>query len=77
MTRTPASVEVDAPITALLSEVEALRLMPRTAARQQTLDTLRSRVTQLRQEVYSSLPPWQRVLVSRHPQRPRTRDHLS
>ena len=77
MTRPSASVDADAPITALLSEVEALRLMPRTAARQQTLDTLRSRVTQLRQEVYSSLTPWQRVLVSRHPQRPRTRDHLS
>ena len=77
MTRTPASVEVDAPITALLNEVEALSLMPRTTTRQQTLETLRLRVTQLRQEVYSSLTPWQRVLVARHPQRPRTRNHLS
>lgn len=77
MAQVPASVEVDAPIAALLSEVESLRLLPRTPARQQTLDGLRSRVTQLRQEVYSSLTPWQRVLVARHPQRPRTRDHLS
>lgn len=75
--RVPASVEVDAPITALLNEIEALRLLPRTAARQQALDTARSRVTPLRQEVYSRLTPWQRVLVARHPKRPRTRDYLS
>lgn len=77
MALVPAPVDVDAPIAALVSEVEALRLLPRTPARQQALDALQSRVTRLRQELYSSLTPWQRVLVARHPERPTTRDHLS
>ena len=77
MTRSSVPVEFDAPINALLGEADALRLMARTDATQQALDTLRARIVQLRQEIYSNLTPWQRVLVARHPERPRTRDHLS
>ncbi len=76
MATSAASYEFDEPINALLSRVEALCLMPRTPARQHELDGLRARVRQLRQEIYSNLTPWQRVLVARHPRRPRTRDHL-
>ena len=77
MTRSEAPVKFDAPINVLLGEAEVLRLMPRSEATQHELDNLRARIVQLRQEIYSNLTPWQRVLVARHPRRPRTRDHLS
>ena len=77
MPRAAAFLEFDEPIDVLLSEIETLSLMPSTAERQRTLDGLRSQVTELRQEIYSRLTPWQRVLVARHPRRPRTRDHVS
>jgi acetyl-CoA carboxylase carboxyl transferase subunit alpha len=65
------------PIAVLLREVEALSLMPRTPARQQEIDVLRTRVAQTRQEIYSNLTPWQRVLVARHPTRPHTLDYIT
>ncbi|MDA1092697.1 MAG: acetyl-CoA carboxylase carboxyl transferase subunit alpha [Acidobacteria bacterium] len=77
MATSAESLDIDEPIEMLLSQAEELRLMPRTDATQQELERLGARVARLRQEIYSTLTPWQRVLVARHPQRPRTRDHLS
>jgi acetyl-CoA carboxylase carboxyl transferase subunit alpha len=71
-----ATLEFEEPISVLLTEVEALTLMPRTPARQQEIDALRDRVAQLRQEIFSHLTPWQRVLVARHPKRPYTLDYI-
>ena len=51
--------------------------MPRTPARHQEIDALRARVTQVRQEIFGSLTPWQRVLVARHPTRPYTLDYVA
>ena len=72
-----ASLEFEEPVNILLKEIEALSLMPRTPARQQEIDALRARVVQVRQEIYSSLTPWQRVLVARHPKRPYTLDYIA
>ena len=72
-----ATLEFEEPINALLTEIEALSLMPRTPARQQEIEALRDRVAQLRQEIYSNLTPWQRVLVARHPKRPYTLDYVA
>ena len=72
-----ASLEFEEPVNILLKEIEALSLMPRTPARQQEIDALRDRVVQVRQEIYSSLTPWQRVLVARHPKRPYTLDYIA
>ena len=71
------SLEFEKPINVLLEEIEALILMPRTPVRQQEIDALRERVAQLRQEIYASLTPWQRVLVARHPKRPHTLDYVA
>jgi acetyl-CoA carboxylase carboxyl transferase subunit alpha len=43
----------------------------------QELRRLEQRVEALRQEVYSNLTPWQRVQLSRHPQRPYALDYVS
>ena len=72
-----ATLEFEGPIIVLLKEIEALSLMPRTPARHQEIDALRARVTQVRQEIFGSLTPWQRVLVARHPKRPHTLDYVA
>lgn len=40
------------------------------------IERLKIRVETLRQEVYSNLTPWQRVQLSRHPQRPYALDYV-
>lgn len=77
MSVSTATLEFEEPIIVLLTEIEALTLMPRTPARQQEIDGLRDRVAQLRQEIFSHLTPWQRVLVARHPKRPYTLDYIA
>ncbi len=72
-----AGLEFEEPINVLLKEVEALSLMPRTSARHHEIEALCSRVTQLRQEIFGHLTPWQRVLVARHPKRPYTLDYIA
>lgn len=42
----------------------------------QEIDLLTKRLTQLIEETYSKLTPWQRVQLSRHPNRPYTRDYV-
>jgi acetyl-CoA carboxylase carboxyl transferase subunit alpha len=72
----PDLLEFEEPIGVLLKEIEALSLMPRTADREKSIDTLRRRADEIRAELYANLTPWQRVLVARHPNRPGTLDYV-
>src|SRR5262245_34834352 len=72
----PDLLEFEEPIGVLLKEIEALSLMPRTADRERSIETLRKRAEELRAELYANLTPWQRVLVARHPNRPNTLDYV-
>src|SRR5215213_4068979 len=72
----PELLEFEEPIGVLLKEIEALSLMPQTADRQRSIDTLRRRADELRIELYAGLTPWQRVLVARHSARPNTLDYI-
>ena len=72
----PDALDFEEPITLLLKEIEALRLLPRTEARQQSIETLGRRVNAIRKEIYANLTPWQQVLVARHPARPHTLDYV-
>ena len=69
-------LELEEPIGVLLREIEALRMLPRTEQRQEEIDRLGSRVTELRREIFDSLTPWQHVLVARHADRPHTLDYV-
>lgn len=40
------------------------------------IQSLRTRLEDLRKEIYSRLTPWQRVQIARHPRRPYTLDYL-
>ena len=68
-------LEFEEPIGVLLKEAEALSILPRTAERQQSIDGLHRRIESIRAEIYSSLTPWQRVMVARHPNRPTVLDY--
>lgn len=41
------------------------------------VERLKSQISEARIQIFSSLTPWQRVQVARHPQRPYTRDYLA
>ncbi|PYR58742.1 MAG: acetyl-CoA carboxylase carboxyl transferase subunit alpha [Acidobacteria bacterium] len=69
-------LEFEEPIGVLLKEIEALSMLPRTAERERSIDSLRRRADDIRGEIYANLTPWQRVLVARHPSRPNTLDYV-
>src|SRR6185295_11437279 len=73
----PDTLEFEEPIALLLKEVEALSMLPVTAERQRSLDSLNMRIDSLRGEIYKNLRPWQRVQVARHPNRPTVLDYAS
>jgi acetyl-CoA carboxylase carboxyl transferase subunit alpha len=64
------TLEFEEPIAALLKEIDALALLPRTDARERELESLKRRIETIRADLYRTLTPWQRVLVARHPNRP-------
>jgi acetyl-CoA carboxylase carboxyl transferase subunit alpha len=72
----PELLEFEEPIGVLLKEIEALSMLPQTAERQRSIESLRHRADQIRAELYATLTPWQRVLVARHPYRPNTLDYI-
>jgi len=69
-------LEFEEPIGILLKEIEALSMLPSTPDRQRDIGRLQDRITSIRQDLYASLTPWQRVLVARHPARPTTLDYV-
>ncbi len=72
----PDILEFEKPIGVLLKEAEALSMLPRTAERQQSIDSLHRRIESVRAEIYSRLTPWQHVLVARHQNRPTVLDYV-
>jgi acetyl-CoA carboxylase carboxyl transferase subunit alpha len=70
------TMDFEEPVALLMKEIEALRLMPQTAERRAAIARLQSRADELRAEIFSSLTPWQRVQVARHPNRPCMLDYV-
>ncbi|MGD9782354.1 MAG: acetyl-CoA carboxylase carboxyltransferase subunit alpha [Kiritimatiellia bacterium] len=67
------------PLLDLQNKIEGLR----RAAREQGIDApldvarLESELAETRRAIYAALTPWQKVMVSRHPRRPYTRDYIA
>ena len=76
MPKPTGRLDFEKPIDALQVEIDALTMLPRTPARHQELQRLRARVTAMRQEIFASLTPGQRVQISGHPDRPRMRYYI-
>lgn len=64
------TLEFEEPIAVVLKEIEALTQLPRTDARDREIESIHRRLESVRRDLYTSLTPWQRVLVARHPNRP-------
>jgi acetyl-CoA carboxylase carboxyl transferase subunit alpha len=43
----------------------------------QTINDIKKKINETKKEVYANLTPWQRVQVSRHPERPYTLDYIT
>ena len=72
----PETLDFEEPIAVLLKEIEALKKLPRTDARERQIEALERRIETTRAQLYASLTPWQRVMVARHPERPSLDDFL-
>jgi len=72
----PETLDFEEPIAAVLKDLEALELLPRTDAREREIQTLKERLRTVRANLYASLTPWQRVMVARHPNRPGLEDFI-
>jgi acetyl-CoA carboxylase carboxyl transferase subunit alpha len=72
----PETLEFEEPIAVLLKEIDALSRLPRTDANSREMEALTRRIETVRADLYRSLDPWQRVLVSRHPNRPGLQDFI-
>jgi acetyl-CoA carboxylase carboxyl transferase subunit alpha len=67
---TDTLLDFEEPIATIFKEIEALEALPRIEARDREIAVLRRRIASVREDLYRSLTPWQRVLVARHPSRP-------
>ncbi|MGN6547787.1 MAG: acetyl-CoA carboxylase carboxyltransferase subunit alpha [Aureliella sp.] len=77
MEKALAGLEFEEPIIELeLAIAELEKTEPRTEPVEQQLIDLRHRLISVTREIYSQLTPWQIVQVSRHKDRPYTRDYL-
>jgi acetyl-CoA carboxylase carboxyl transferase subunit alpha len=70
------TLDFEEPVSGLLKEIEALRLLPETPERLASIAQLEARADALRTQIYASLKPWQCVQVARHPNRPSTLDYV-
>ncbi|MBF0152687.1 MAG: acetyl-CoA carboxylase carboxyltransferase subunit alpha [Magnetococcales bacterium] len=74
----PAFLEFEKPIGELMIKVEELRHLSTTSDLDLGKDivSLDDKVRALTEEIFSRLTPWQKTLLSRHPDRPYTSDYL-
>ncbi len=66
----------EAPLVEIEKRLQELEAYPPTRQSQEEVARLQARLTALREEIYSSLTPWQKTLVARHPRRPYTLDYV-
>jgi acetyl-CoA carboxylase carboxyl transferase subunit alpha len=72
----PETLDFEEPIAIVLKEIETLVQLPQTDARDREIAALERRLESVRRDLYTSLTPWQRVLVARHPNRPSIEDFI-
>ena len=75
----PTYLDFEQPIAELeeqLSKAEEIAEKSKVDA-SSTIDELKKKLTDTKKEIYNGLTPWQRVMVSRHPERPYTLDYIN
>jgi len=73
-------LEFEKPIVEIQRKLDDLRQHPETHSLgisfEEEIQMLERKLADLRRQVYSTLTPWQRVQVARHPRRPYTLDYI-
>ncbi|MEO0293890.1 MAG: acetyl-CoA carboxylase carboxyltransferase subunit alpha [candidate division WOR-3 bacterium] len=71
-------LDFEKPIAELLEKIEELRALNESTNGRYEADLrkLNEKLVKLRREIFSSLTPWQRVEMARHPNRPYTSDYV-
>jgi acetyl-CoA carboxylase carboxyl transferase subunit alpha len=72
-------LDFEEPIKAIEEQIEQTREIASTSGvdMTDTIDALETKLEEKRKEVFSSLTPWQRVQLSRHPDRPYTLAYIN
>jgi acetyl-CoA carboxylase carboxyl transferase subunit alpha len=68
--------DFEEPILRLRRRIEELSALPDDAAHRREIEKLREKLDRVSREIYSSLTPWQKTLVARHPARPYPLDYV-
>ena len=66
-----------AEIEAKVDELRALETSDSAAAIGEEIGRLEAKAAQTLKDLYASLTPWQKTLVARHHERPRTTDYIA
>lgn len=73
-------LDFERPIVELQAKLAGLRQHPETGSHgvsfEEEIGALEAKLEALRRQVYSTLTPWQRVQVARHPRRPYALDYI-
>ena len=72
----PDNGNFEEPILRLRRRIEEVSALPDDAAHRREIEKLREKLDRVSREIYSSLTPWQKTLVARHPARPYTMDYI-
>jgi acetyl-CoA carboxylase carboxyl transferase subunit alpha len=71
-------LEFEKPVREIEEKIEKLAAANSgKASTQEEIRKLRGKLAQVEQQLYSTLTPWQRTQLARHPQRPSTLDYIS
>ncbi len=74
---TPFQLPFEKPIHELEQQLEQLEQQPNpTPATLESIRNMRAEIQKMRREIFENLDPWDVVKVSRHPERPHTKDYL-
>ncbi len=71
-------LEFEKPIIELEKRIQGMKELSENenVELSEEIERLEEKASKLREEIYSKLTRWQRVLLARHPQRPYTRDYV-
>jgi acetyl-CoA carboxylase carboxyl transferase subunit alpha len=72
-------LEFERSVAELKDRIEGLKTLPGNSQLkiQEEIQKLEKKSDKLLYELYQSLTPWQKVLVARHPERPKTQDYIA
>jgi len=73
----PAVFDFERPVIELENKIAELKAFAeeKGLSLESEIATLEQRAEELKEQIYGSLTPWQKVLIARHPERPGTEDY--